>query len=150
MCNLHKLLDLNRDHNRAGCHRCVHYWTMRINRLHQMSQVEHILMVLYGCIHTVWPSVIIIPPLQRSWKGGILVSSCLSICPSICGWDRVHSVSSTILAGFISYLHILSTIFRQCVACYNFGKILKFEVLANLKKNYFDFALCPCMEAKGY
>ena len=28
--------------------------------------------------------LIIIPPLQQSWKGGILVSRRLSVCPSVC------------------------------------------------------------------
>ena len=32
-----------------------------------------------------------------------------SVCPSDCGQNRFCSVSSRILAGFISYLHILST-----------------------------------------
>ena len=64
-------------------------------------------------------------------KGGILVSPCLSVCPSICGQNHVRSVSSTILAGSISYLHILSGNFRRCVASKVFFKIEKFEVLAN-------------------
>ena len=36
---------------------------------------------------------------------------------SVCGQNRVRSVSSTILIGSISYLHILSSNFRRCVAC---------------------------------
>ena len=36
---------------------------------------------------------------------------------SVCGQNRVHSVSSTILIKSISYLHILSSNFRRCVAC---------------------------------
>ena len=55
-----------------------------------------------------WNLVMIIIPLQHSWKGVILVSHCLSIClsvpQSICRQNRVHSVSSTMLAGSISYL----------------------------------------------
>ena len=71
------------------------------------------------------------PPLQRSWKGGILVSPCLSVRLSVrlsvCGQNRVRSVSSTILNGSISYLHILSSNFRRCVACKARFKIRKFE-----------------------
>ena len=57
---------------------------------------------------------------------------------SVCGQNRVRSVSSTILIGFISYLHILSSNFRRCVACNvcfkilkirNFGKFFKFVTL---------------------
>ena len=55
----------------------------------------------------------------------------MSICPSICGQNRGHSVSSTILTESISYLHILSSNFRRCVVCKVFIKIKKFEVLAN-------------------
>ena len=50
-----------------------------------------------------------------------------SVRPSV---DRVRSVSSTILAGSISYLHILSSNFRRCVACKVIGNILQFEFLA--------------------
>ena len=45
---------------------------------------------------------------------------------SVCGQNRVCSVSSTKFAGFISYLHILSTNFRWCVACKVYVKIKKF------------------------
>ena len=51
--------------------------------------------------------LLLYPPLQRSWKGGILVSPCPSVRLSVCGQNRVRSVSSTILIGSISYLHIL-------------------------------------------
>ena len=80
---------------------------------------------------------IIIPPLQRSWKGGILVSPCPSLRLSVCGPNRVHSVSSTILVGSISYLHILSSNFRRCVTCnvclkiWNFGKFFKSVTLSS-------------------
>ena len=48
----------------------------------------------------------------------------------VCGQNRVRSVSSTILIGSISYLHILSSNFRRCVACNARFKIQKFEILA--------------------
>ena len=54
-------------------------------------------------------------------KGGILVprlpSVCLSVCPSVCGQNRVRSVTSTILARSILYLHIFLSNFQRCVAC---------------------------------
>ena len=52
-----------------------------------------------------------------------------SVCPSVCGQNRVRSVSSTILVGSISYLHILSSNFRRCVACKVYCKVPKFESL---------------------
>ena len=50
---------------------------------------------------------------------------------SICGQNRVRSVSSTILIGSISYFHILSNNFRRCVTCKGCFKIQNFEILAN-------------------
>ena len=80
------------------------------------------------------------PPLQRSWKGGILVSPCLSVRLSVCGQNRVRSVSSPIRDGSISHLHILSRNVRTCVVCNNcfivsklkiwyFGEFFKFVTL---------------------
>ena len=54
---------------------------------------------------------------------------------SVCGQNRVRSVSSTILIGSISYLHMLSSNFRRCVACnarfkiQKFGEFFKFVTL---------------------
>ena len=57
---------------------------------------------------------------------------------SVCGQNRVRSVSSTILIGSLSYLHILSSNFRRCVACkcpsqnskiWNFDEFFKFVTL---------------------
>ena len=64
-------------------------------------------------------------------KGGILVSPCPYVHLSVCGQNPVCSVSSTILARPISYLHTLSSNFRRCVVCEIFIKIKKIEVLAN-------------------
>ena len=50
---------------------------------------------------------------------------------SVCGQNPVRSVSSTILIGSISYLHILSSNFRRCVAYNSRFKILKFVILVN-------------------
>ena len=46
---------------------------------------------------------------------------------SVCGQNRVLSVFSAILIGSISYLHILSSNFRECVAC---------NVCSKIKKNW--------------
>ena len=40
-----------------------------------------------------------------------------SVHPSVCPASRVHSVASTVVVWSISYLHILSSNFRRCVAC---------------------------------
>ena len=72
-------------------------------------------------------AVFIIPPASKKLKGGytgftasVRLSVRLSICPSVrqsVDKKRVCSVSSTILARTISYLHILLSNFRRCVAC---------------------------------
>ena len=62
------------------------------------------------------------PSLQQSWKGGILYWFHL-VHLSVCGQNRVRSVSSIILIGSISYLHILSSNFRRCVMCNDCFKI---------------------------
>ena len=54
---------------------------------------------------------------------GFTLSVRLPVCPSVCGQNRVCSVSSIILAGSISYLHILSSTFRRCVAFIQTSKI---------------------------
>ena len=64
-----------------------------------------------------WFTLFVIPPTSTKLKGGILVSPCPSVRLSVCGQNRVRSVSSTILVGSISYLHILSSNLRRCVAC---------------------------------
>ena len=48
-----------------------------------------------------------------------------------CHIYRVRSVSSTIFIGSISYLHILSSNLRRCVACKVCCKIQQFVILAN-------------------
>ena len=50
-------------------------------------------------------------------------SVCLSICPSVRSASRVRSVAPIVLDGFISYLYILSSNFRRCVACKVYCKI---------------------------
>ena len=64
---------------------------------------------------------------------GFTLSVCPSVRLSVCGQNRVRSGSSTILVGSISYLHILSSNFRRCVACNAcfkiFGEFFKFVIL---------------------
>ena len=81
--------------------------------------------------------ILIIPPASTKLIGGytgITLSVCPSVRPSVrlsvCGQNRVRSVSSRMLIGSISYLHILSSNFRRCVACNAHFKIQKLEILA--------------------
>ena len=92
------------------------------------------------------PTDIFIP--LASTKEGILVLPCLSVGMSTCGQNGVHSVSSTILAGSISYLHILSSNFRRCVTCkVFFFKIQKCETLANSWNFWLWLCLFSCDQA---
>ena len=59
-------------------------------------------------------------------------SACLFICPSICGWNHVRSVSSTILTGSILYLYILWCNFRRCFFMQN-AEILFLANFRNLQ-----------------
>ena len=82
------------------------------------------------------------PAILRIWQEAHVVKSLQLIIPPlndveagytgftlpICGQNRVHSVSSTILARSISYLHILWSNFRRCVVCKFF-----FSKFKNLK-----------------
>ena len=84
---------------------------------------------------------------ERGYTGitlSVCPSSRLSVRPSVrlsvCGKNRVRSVSSTILIGSISYLHILFSNFRRYVACnacfkiQKFGEFWRFFLICN-----FDF-----------
>ena len=112
---------------------CTVPWSRLLFKMAMLSQFLHVARNL-KIVH----DRLFIPPLQRSWKGSILVSPCPSVRLSVCGQNHVRSVSSTILNGSISYLHILSSNFRRCVACNvyfkikkkcNFGKFFKFVTL---------------------
>ena len=65
------------------------------------------------------------------WYHLVRLSVCPSVRLSVCGQNRVRSVSSTILIWSISYLHILSSNLRRCVACNACFDIQKFEILTN-------------------
>ena len=83
-----------------------------------------------------WRKVIFIHRLQRSWEEGTGFTSSvrpsvrLSVRPSVCGQNRVRSVSPIILVGSISYLHILSSNFGMCVACKTYCNIQTIEFVA--------------------
>ena len=66
-----------------------------------------------GCVDFCRCQFIFIIPLAQ-WS--FTLSVCPSVRLSICG-HRVRSVSSTTLAGSISYLHISSSNLRSCVTC---------------------------------
>ena len=57
---------------------------------------------------------------ERGYTGSTM-SVCPSVRPSVrlsvCGQNRVRTVSSTRLVGSISYLHILSSNLSRCVVC---------------------------------
>ena len=78
-------------------------------------------------------SNLIISLLQEVEKGhtGFTLSICLSVRLSVCGQNHVRNVSSTILAGSMPCLDILSSNFKRCVLCITFFTIKLFEVLAN-------------------
>ena len=73
-------------------------------------------------------SSIFIPHCLKEVETGVYwflcLSICPSVCPSVCGQNHVRSVTSTILARSISYLHVLLSNLRRCVACEVFCKIL--------------------------
>ena len=71
------------------------------------------------------------PHPQRScWGVYWFYSVCPSIHPSVCPTSGVCSVGPTVLVGSISYLHILSSNFRRCVAFKASCTISKFVILA--------------------
>ena len=88
---------------------------------------------------------IIIPPASTKLNGGILVSHPSvrpSVCLSVCGCNCVCSVSSTILAGSISYLYILSSNFQRCVVYEGFNKLLVNQVLFVLNHIWQILEIC--------
>ena len=82
---------------------------------------------------TTWHCIFILPPAQRVCWGyiGFTPSVCPSFRPSVRPAYRVRSVAPTVLVGPISYLYILSSNFRMCVACKVSYSISKFELRGN-------------------
>ena len=108
----------------------------------KVKQITPLAIGVYGCNfkYVLYPSL-------NEVEGGILVSPCPSVCPfvrlSVCGQNRVRSVSSTILAGSISYLNILSSKFRGC----RVWSIVKNSKMLFLWQFFFKFASLslPCI-----
>ena len=73
-------------------------------------------------------------PLHNEVVGGY-IGFTPSVCPSVRPASRVRSVAPNVVVGSISYLYILSSNFRRCVACrvsYQiriFGNFLKLVTL---------------------
>ena len=83
----------------------------------------------------VWrfPSVsTLLTPRFNEVEGGILDSPCPSVCLPV---SRIRSVSSTIVAGSVSYLHVLSFLgnFFKCVTLTS--SFVHVHVIWNLKLN---------------
>ena len=126
----------NNFRKRVGCTVCF--------KIQKFKILENSLnLLLWLCLLLTWDPMsgffLLYPRFSEVERGGILVSPCQSVRLSVCGQNRVCSVSSTILNGSISYLHILSSNFRRCVACNACFKIQKFEILANFYICNFDF-----------
>ena len=82
------------------------------------------------------------PPFQRSYWYHL-------VRLSVCGQNRVRSVSSTILIGSISYLHILSSNFRRCVACNARCEIQKFDFVFFWLGIQYDSMVWVIMRRRG-
>ena len=81
----------------------------------------------------------VIRPQAINWTK-VYTGCTLSVRLSVCGQNRVCSVSSTIPIGCILYFHILSSRFRGCIAC-KFSKFKNLKFWQILKICYFDFVL---------
>ena len=90
-----KMLKIRQNYER---HEWAMQWLLRVfwRKINSRNSKQCLLLI---------PVSFIIPPASTKLKGGILVSPCLFVCPSIrlsiCGQNRVRSVSSTILVGSI-------------------------------------------------
>ena len=78
-----------------------------------------------------WPSLLMH---KQSWRGVywfhlVRLSVPLSVPLSVCGQNRDRSVSSTLLVGSISYLHILSRNFRSYFAISKFQNLNFWQIL---------------------
>ena len=81
--------------------------------------------VIFAAIHTFYYTPF--NEVERGYTGPTLFRPLA--CLSICGQNCVRSVSSILLAGSISYLHMFSS--RRFIACKAFFLIQNFKVLAN-------------------
>ena len=104
---------------------------LRILPSDQQQYIQNLKFSVKKNNNTWYDGVFIIPPASAKLKRGYtgFTSSIRpSVHLSVCGQNHVCSVSSTILAGSISCLHILSSNFRRCVAC---KACFKIEIFAN-------------------
>ena len=69
------------------------------------------------------------------WFHGVRTSVRRSVRLCVCGQNIFLSVSSTIPVGSISYLHILPSNFRRCVACNVCFQIYNFENNTDVRKH---------------
>ena len=78
----------------------------------------------------------------KKWVYWFHLAVRLSVLLSICGQNRVRSVSSTILVRSISYLHILWSNFKRCITCkvcVNIQKLKKLKFWQIISICNFDF-----------
>ena len=80
-------------------------------------------------------------PAQRSCWGYIGFSPSVRLSVRPASRPRVRSVVPTVQAGSISYLYILSSNFRRCVACKVSCKFLRLRFWQFCKICNFDFVL---------
>ena len=105
------LWDLHMVITNGTCRWPCTYWYQAISRCWTDSKIYYVLFICPLAIDYYYTAA------QRSWSG---VYWFHLVRLSICGQNRVRSVSSTILAWSISYLHTLSSNFRRCVTCESF------------------------------
>ena len=89
---------------------CSYMVSIFPKRTKRRSHLPYVNNFLYPCFNEV----------ERGYTGftsSVRPSVRLSVWSSVCGQNVARSVSSTILAWSLSYLHILSNNFRRCVAC---------------------------------
>ena len=85
-----------------------------------------------GC--WIFKHIMLLYPLYNEVVGGYIgftPSVRLSIRPCVCPASHVRSVVPTVLVGSISYLYVLTSNFRRCVACKVSYKIKIFGISFN-------------------
>ena len=99
--------------------------------LAQSNVDEHLDIIIKRSFETAVCKMAVIIPCFNEVERGVYTGFTLSVRLSICRQNRARSVSSTILVGSISYLHMLSGNFRRCVASKVCSTIQNYEILAN-------------------
>ena len=115
-------------------HPVLQMWHLSLRLWHKTNDdLDH------GRIHMGHPVSMsnLLYPLHNEVVGGY-IGFTPSVCPSVRPASRVRSVVPKVVVGSISYLYILSSNFRRCVACrvsYQiriFGNFLKLVTLLTL------------------